>query len=388
MTGPLAGLKVIELGGIGPVPHAGLVLGDLGADVVRVERGGSSLPEAYPEANDSTLRNRTRIRADLRDERAREDILRLVDLADVLIEGFRPGAVERLGLGPDVCLGRNPALVYGRATGWGQTGPRAGRAGHDINYLSVTGILNNIGAAGGPPIPPLNLVADFGGGSMFLVAGVLAALLERSRSGRGQVVDAAMTEGASVLAHMMWNLRGHDMWADGRGANILDGSCPFYSSYACSDGRHVAVGALEPRFFAELMTGLGLGEAASAQWDRAGWPQLRDRMAQAFATRTRDEWSDAFMGTDACVTPVLTYDEAKNDPQLRSRRVIESIDGIDQPMPAPRFSRTPADRPAPPADELADPRDVRERWADQADQADRGDRVEPVERVERVDPQP
>jgi alpha-methylacyl-CoA racemase len=342
-----------------------MVLGDLGADVVSVTRPGApSLPEAYPAVNDTTYRNRTRVVADLRDASARDAVLRLIDRADAIVEGFRPGTAERLGLGPDVCLARNPRLVYGRVTGWGQTGPRSARAGHDINYLAVTGVLDNLGAADGGPVPPLNLVADFGGGSMLLVAGVLAALVERASSGLGQVVDAAMTEGAGLLAHMMWNLRGHGTWETGRGANLLDGSCPFYTTYRCADGRYVAVGALEPQFFAQLLSGLGIDDLAVAdRWDRSQWARLRTRLAAAFATRTRDQWESVFGATDACVSPVLTYDEARDFPQLRERAAIEPVAGIDQPMPAPRFSRTPPDRPAAPDDVPSGLDDVIARWA-------------------------
>jgi len=257
MTGPLTGLRVVEFAGIGPGPHACMLLADLGADVVRVERRAGANPGIAIEA-DATLRNRRTVEADLKRPEDRDGILELIEHADVLVEGFRPGVTERLGLGPDECLSVNPRLIYGRMTGWGQSGPFADRAGHDINYISLTGVLDNIGRAGDRPVPPLNLVGDFGGGSMFLVFGVLAALWEREVSGRGQVVDAAMVDGAGVLAQMMWSMRGNGTWATGRGENLLDGSYPFYDTYVCADGKHVAVGAIEPQFYAELIEGLQL----------------------------------------------------------------------------------------------------------------------------------
>ncbi len=345
-AGPLAGLRVVELAGIGPGPHACMLLADLGADVVRVQRGHSSLPDDLTPAVDATLRGRTLVVADLKDASDLAAVRQLVDRADVLVEGFRPGVAERLGLGPDVCLERNPRLVYGRMTGWGQDGPMAGMAGHDLNYVSVTGILDNIGRAGERPVPPLNLVGDFGGGSMFLVVGVLAALWERERSGRGQVIDAAMVDGVGALAHMVWALHGNGMWPSGRGRNVLDGSAPFYDTYECADGRFVAVGALEPQFFAALLKGLALDpHSLPGQWDRPRWPELRDVLEAAFRERSRDEWTAVFDGTDACVTPVLSLDEAPEHPHLAARANFLRIDGIQQPAPAPRFSRTPAGSP-------------------------------------------
>ncbi|TFB85228.1 CoA transferase [Cryobacterium sp. TMT1-3] len=362
-AGPLVGIRVVEVGSIGPGPHAAMILADLGADVLRIERERTVDLGVYPKENDTTLRGRTRLQVDLRDITQREHVLDLVDRADVLIEGFRPGVAEKLGIGPNICLGRNPALVYGRMTGWGQTGPFAHSAGHDINYLSVTGILDAIGPADGGPIIPLNLVGDFGGGSMFLVVGVLAALAERQRSGRGQVIDSAMTDGASVLAHMMWNMRAHGTWQEGRGHNFADGSHPFYDTYRCADGKYVAVGALEPPFFAQLLFGLELEpQLAAEQWNRELWPILRELFAGAFASRSRDEWAEAFAGTDACVTPVLSFDEARLHPQLMARHVIGTIAGIDQPMPAPRFSRTPPAVPPSPLNAHAPIADALARW--------------------------
>lgn len=338
--GPLTGLRVVELAGIGPGPHACMLLADLGADVIRVERAAGTGP-GIDIAHDIALRGRTVVEANLKDSHDVAAVLELVDHADVLIEGFRPGVTERLGLGPDVCLARNPRLIYGRITGWGQDGPNADRAGHDLNYISLTGILDSIGRADERPVPPLNLVGDFGGGSMFLVFGVMAALWERERSGSGQVVDAAMVDGASVLAQMMWSMRANGAWAPGRGRNILDGSAPFYDTYTCADGKYFAVGAIEPQFFAELLRLLELdAESLPQQLDRDRWDELRQALAGAFSSRTRDEWTAVFDGTNACATPVLSWDEAPGDPHLRARRTVARIDGIDQAMPAPRFSRT------------------------------------------------
>jgi len=348
MTGPLTGLRVVEFAGIGPGPHACMLLADLGADVVRVERRAGANPGIAIEA-DATLRNRRTVEADLKRPEDRDGILELIEHADVLVEGFRPGVTERLGLGPDECLSVNPRLIYGRMTGWGQSGPFADRAGHDINYISLTGVLDNIGRAGDRPVPPLNLVGDFGGGSMFLVFGVLAALWEREVSGRGQVVDAAMVDGAGVLAQMMWSMRGNGTWATGRGENLLDGSYPFYDTYVCADGKHVAVGAIEPQFYAELIEGLQLDPGRlPGQWERTRWTALRAEFEIAFKSRTRDEWARVFATTDACVTPVLTYDEALEHPHMVARTTFGAVDGVDQPMPAPRFSRTPAAAPSAP----------------------------------------
>ncbi len=356
--GPLDGLRVVELAGIGPGPHAAMVLADLGADVVRVRRPG---PVGGP---DHTLRGRRLVSADLKEPAGRDAVLELVEHADVLIEGFRPGVAERLGLGPDDALARNPRLVYGRMTGWGQDGPLAERAGHDINYLSLTGLLHAIGPADAPPVPPLNLVGDFGGGSMLLVVGVLAALWERSESGRGQVIDAAMVDGASLLGQMVWAYRGMGVWSDERESNILDGAAPYYATYTCADGRHVAVGAIEAPFYAQLLAGLGLaGEDLPGQHDRAGWPVLRARIGGAIAARPRDAWTEVFAGTDACVTPVLTFTEALTDPHLAARATFVTVDGVDQPAPAPRFSRTPAAAPVGPSRTITPIERVAAAWA-------------------------
>ena len=345
-AGPLAGVRVVELGGIGPGPHAGMMLADMGADVVRVRRpsGGLTMP-----AEGSDLLHRGKRIVDL-DVKAEPD--RLLDLAaraDVLLDCFRPGTCERLGIGPEDCAAVNPRLIYARITGWGQDGPLASTAGHDVNYLARTGALSAIGYRDRPPVAPLNLVADFGGGSTFAVVGVVAALFERERSGRGQVVDAAMVDGVSVLAQVMWTMKATGALKDERESFLLDGGAPFYRVYETSDGKHVAVGAIEPQFFAQLLRGLGFepGEVPG-QGDREHYGRMRALFTERFATRTRDEWSAVFAGTDACVTPVLTWGEAAVDEHLRARSTIVVADGVEQAAPAPRFSRTssaPVGRP-------------------------------------------
>ena len=348
--GPLAGLRVLELGGIGPGPHAAMMLADMGADVVRVRRpGGLVVP---PEDKDVLLRGRRLLDLDLKSQR--EDLLTLVEAADVLIEGFRPGVAERLGIGPDDCAARNPRLVYARMTGWGQEGPMAARAGHDINYLSMTGMLSTIGRDGEPPVPPLNLAADFGGGSMFLVTGILAALYERQASGRGQAIDAAMVDGVSALGAMPWSFRASGLWQDRRESNMLDGGAPFYRVYECSDGGYMAVGAIEPQFYALLIEGLELDpESLPHQLDQSRWGELRGIVADRFRSRTREEWTKIFEDVDACVTPVLTMEEAPGSAHLAARGTLPRTGpgGAPQPAPAPRFSRTPSTAPAsPPAE--------------------------------------
>ncbi|WP_084741117.1 CaiB/BaiF CoA transferase family protein [Cryptosporangium aurantiacum] len=349
---------------MGPGPHAALLLGDLGADVLRVERPGTGERRSGPPP-----RSRAVCELDLGHAAGRGTVLDLVAHADVLVEGFRPGVTERLGVGPAHCLARNPGLIYARMTGWGQYGPLAHRAGHDINYVGLTGVLDAIGRDGAPPTVPLNLVGDFGGGSTYLVIGILAALVERARSGRGQVIDAAIVDGVSSLAQAIWSLRGTGCWQDGRGTNRLDGGAPFYDVYPTADGGHMAVGALEPQFYAALLAGLGLDPAElPAQDDRSGWPALRAAFADAFRSRTRDEWTAVFANVDACVTPVLTFAEAAADPHLTARRTLVDRDGVVQPAPAPRFSRTP---PAPPHPHPgpADPAAVLAAWAGSAPQS-------------------
>ncbi|SDX37534.1 alpha-methylacyl-CoA racemase [Geodermatophilus africanus] len=341
-TGPLAGIRVVELAGLGPAPYACLLLAELGADVVRVDRPGGGT-QLVPAEQDALNRSRPSVAVDLKTPAGRDVVLRLAEAADVLVEGLRPGVTERLGVGPEDCWSRNPRLVYARMTGWGQDGPLADRAGHDINYLGLTGALHAIGTAE-TPVVPLNIGADFGGGALFLVVGVLAALLERQTSGRGQVVDAAMVDGASSLVTMVYGLLGAGAWQDRRAANLLDGAAPFYGTYACADGRHVAVGAIEPQFHAQLLAGLEIDPGAhGGQLDLARWPEQRARIAAAFATRTRDEWAGAFAGTDACVTPVLGLTEAPSHPHLAARGTFADRGGHPEPAPAPRFSRTPGE---------------------------------------------
>jgi len=345
--GPLAGIKVIELGGIGPGPHAGMMLADLGADVVRVRRPaaagrhhGSGL--AMP-AEDRDLLHRGKRIVDLDVKPQPGALLELAARADVLLDCFRPGTCERLGIGPDDCAAVNPRLIFARITGWGQDGPLARTAGHDINYLSRTGALWALGYADRPPMPPLNLVADFGGGSMLVLVGIVAALYERERSGCGQVVDAAMVDGVSLLAQVMWTMKSTGALRDRRESFLLDGGAPFYRCYETSDGKYVAVGAIEPQFFAALLAGLGLSpDQVPGQRDIASYPKMFAIFAERFAGRTRDEWTRVFAGTDACVTPVLTWGEAAADDHLRARSTLITAHGADQAAPAPRFSRTPA----------------------------------------------
>lgn len=337
--GPLAGVRVIELGGIGPGPHAGMMLADLGADVVRVRRpGGLVMP---PEDRDLLHRGKRIVDLDVKTQP--QALLGLAAKADVLLDCFRPGTCERLGIGPDECATVNPRLIFARITGWGQDGPLARTAGHDINYLSQTGALSALGYADRPPMPPLNLVADFGGGSMLVLLGIVAALYERERSGSGQVIDAAMVDGVSLLAQMMWTMKSTGALRDRRESFLLDGGAPFYRCYETADGKYLAVGAIEPQFFAALLAGLGLSpEDVPAQLDVGSYPRMYDVFAQRFASRTRDEWTATFAGTDACVTPVLTWTEAAADEHLRARSTVVTAHGVDQAAPGPRFSRTPA----------------------------------------------
>jgi len=345
-SGPLQGLRVIEMVGIGPCPFAAMMLADMGADVIRIDRRPDpSAPNPYPTLGtkyDVMARGRRSLALDLKDPRARALLLDLVGKADALVEGFRPGVMERLGLGPEVCHDRNPRLVYGRVTGWGQAGPLAQAAGHDLNYVALSGMLHAMGDADRPPAPPLNLVGDFGGGGMMLAFGVVCAMLEARASGRGQVVDAAMTDGAALLGAMTYGLRAHGTWSAARGANLLDGGAPFYATYACADGRFIAVGAIEPQFYARLLALTWASDPAFArQWDQEDWPALKDKFAALFATRTRDAWCALLEGTDACFAPVLDMDEAPHHPHNVARKTFVDVDGVTQPAPAPRFSRTP-----------------------------------------------
>ena len=341
--GPLAGVKVLELEAIGPVPFCGMMLADMGADVILVDRPSApGLGLDLSREHDLMLRGRRSVTLDLKRSDGVTALLELAARADVLIEGFRPGVLERMGLGPDILLARNPKLVVGRMTGWGQTGPLAARAGHDIDYIALCGALHAIGHAGERPVPPLNLVGDFGGGGMLLAFGVAAGLVEARASGKGQVIDAAMTEGAALLGTMFSGMIAAGRWREARGANILDSGAPWYDTYETSDGKFVAIGAIEPKFYADLLFRLGLTyEDLPAQHDRAGWPLLRARFAAIFRNKTRDEWSRAFEGSDACFAPVLAFSEAKSHPHNAARKNSVNVVGIDQPAPAPRFSRTP-----------------------------------------------
>ncbi|NEB13113.1 CoA transferase [Streptomyces coelicoflavus] len=338
--GPLAGVRVVELAGIGPGPFAAMLLADLGADVVRVDRpGGPGL--GIDPARDVTNRNKRSVVVDLKAPDGPARVLDLAERADVLIEGYRPGVAERLGVGPGDCHARNPRLVYGRMTGWGQQGPLAQRAGHDIGYIALTGTLGMIGAPGEPPAVPANLLGDYAGGSLYLVVGILAALHHARASGTGQVVDAAIVDGTAHLSAMIHGMLAAGSWQDRRGANLLDGGCPFYGTYETADGRHMAVGALEPRFYAEFMRLLGLPDLAPARDDMSRWPELRAAVAARFKTRTRDEWTAVFTDSDACTAPVLSLREAPHHPHLAARSTFTDHDGLTQPAPAPRFSATP-----------------------------------------------
>jgi len=339
--GPLAGLRVVEMAGLAPAPFATTMLADHGAEVIRIERPTPTVLEP-----DLLGRSRSVLHLDLKAPGTVDAVLELLESADVLIEGFRPGVMERLGLGPDVVLERNPRLVYGRMTGWGQTGPLARAAGHDLNYAALSGAIGAVGPADQAPVPPLNFVADFGGGGMFLAFGVLAALVERSESGLGQVVDAAMVDGAAMLTTHLHSMIGDGTWDGVRGDNILDGGAPYYRCYATSDDRYVSVGAIELPFWDVLLDGMGLaGAELPDRDDRAQWPALAERLAEVFATRTRDEWAEVFAGTDACVEPVLEPLEAPLAPANAARDVFVEVDGVVQPAPAPRFDRTPSSTP-------------------------------------------
>ncbi len=348
--GPLAGVRVVEFEAIGPGPFCGMMLADMGADVLLVDRPQDpGLGLGRKRAHDVMLRGRRSVTLDLKSRDGAAAALVLAQRADALIEGFRPGVMERLGLGPDAVLAASPKLVYGRMTGWGQDGPLAPRAGHDINYIALAGVLHAIGREGEKPVPPLNLVGDFGGGGMLLAFGIACGLLEARRTGRGQVVDAAMIEGASILAAMFAGMLHEGQWTEARGANALDSGAPWYDVYETADGKFVAIGAIESKFYDELLARLDLaGEPLTAQHDRSGWPELRRRFAQAFRTKTRDEWTRAFEASDACFAPVLTFSEARAHPHNVARGGHVAVGGVAQPAPAPRFSRTPGEVGRPP----------------------------------------
>ncbi|CAL9633031.1 CaiB/BaiF CoA transferase family protein [Streptomyces sp. enrichment culture] len=359
--GPLAGVRVVELAGIGPGPFAAMLLADLGADVVRVDRpGGPGL--GIDPAYDVTNRNKRSVVVDLKAPDGPDRVLDLAARADVLVEGYRPGVAERLGVGPGDCHARNPRLVYGRMTGWGQDGPLAPRAGHDIAYLAPTGALGMIGRPDEPPPVPANLLGDYAGGSLYLVVGVLAALHHARATGTGQVVDAAIVDGTAHLATMIHGMLAAGGWQDRRGANLLDGGCPYYGTYETADGRYMAVGALEPQFYEEFLALLGIEDQSAARTDVTRWQDLREAVAARFKSRTRDEWTAVFDGTDACVAPVLSLREAPHHPHLAARGTFTDHDGITQPAPAPRFSATPTSVRSGPALPGADTADVAREW--------------------------
>ncbi|WP_420036791.1 CaiB/BaiF CoA transferase family protein [Streptomyces sp. cg28] len=360
-SGPLTGVRVVELAGIGPGPFAAMLLADLGADVVRVDRPGGGGLAITPEY-DITNRNKRSVVVDLKAEDGAERVLGLVERADVLIEGYRPGVAERLGVGPAACHGRNARLVYGRMTGWGQEGPLAQRAGHDIAYIAPTGTLGMIGNPDEPPAVPANLVGDFAGGSLYLVVGILAALHHARATGEGQVVDAAIVDGTAHLTSMIHGMLAAGSWQDRRGANLLDGGCPFYGSYETADGQYMAVGALEQQFYAEFMELLGLADTASARGDLSRWDELRDAVTARFKERTREEWTAVFEDSDACVAPVLSLREAPRHPHLAARGTFVDHGGITQPAPAPRFTRTPTTVRSGPARPGADTAVVARDW--------------------------
>jgi alpha-methylacyl-CoA racemase len=362
--GPLAHVRVLEFEAIGPGPFCGMMLADMGADVLLVDRPSDpGLGLGRSRAADVMLRSRRSVTLDLKSSDGVAAALLLAQRADALIEGFRPGVMERLGLGPDVLLAANPKLVYGRMTGWGQDGPLAPRAGHDINYIALSGVLNAIGRAGGPPVPPLNLVGDFGGGGMLLAFGIACGLLEAHRTGKGQVVDAAMVEGASVLAAMFAGMLHEGSWTEARAANALDSGAPWYDAYETSDGKFVAIGAIEPKFYAALLDRLGVANAGlPPQHDRGGWPELRRRFAAAFRSKTRDEWCRVFEGSDACFAPVLAFSEARTHPHNVARGGYVAVGGVEQPAPAPRFSRTPGGVRRPPPERGALGREALADW--------------------------
>jgi alpha-methylacyl-CoA racemase len=355
--GPLQGLKIIEVAGIGPGPFAAMMLSDMGADVIRVDRSANAMggdPAAPPA--DIFNRGRRSIALDLKSPEGIAVLLDLVEQADALIEGFRPGVAERLGFGPEVCAERNPKLVFGRMTGWGQEGPYAPTAGHDINYIALAGVLAHLGRAGEKPTPPINLVGDFGGGGMLLAFGVVCALLEAQRSGQGQVVDAAMIDGSAVLMTMMWAFTAMGIWGDERGTNMLDTAAHFYDTYECADGEFVSIGSIEPQFYLQLLEHTGLakvyedkGEELPHQMDKARWPELKSHLTEIFLTRTRDEWCSIMEGTDICFAPVLRMQEAAQHPHNVERGTFVEVAGITQPAPAPRFGRTVAEVQRPPA---------------------------------------
>ncbi len=364
--GPLQGVKIVEIAGIGPGPYCAMMLADMGADVVRVDRKAAA---GSGSKHEILNRNRRSIAVDLKNPEGVETVLKLIEEADGLIEGFRPGVMERLGLGPDVCLERNPKLVFGRMTGWGQYGPLAHAAGHDQNYIAITGTLNAIGRKGERPVVPLNLVGDFGGGGMMLAFGLACGIIEARTSGKGQVIDAAMTDGAAVLSSMMWGFRSAGIWTNEAEDNMLDGAAHFYDTYECKDGKYVSIGSIEPQFYALLREHTGLTDDPDfdAQMDKSKWPELKDKLGAVLKTKTRDEWTEIMEGTDVCFAPILSWDEAPNHPHNKERGTFVEIDGVMQPAPAPRFSRTSPEISRAPTVAGADNDDVLSDWGFSAD---------------------
>lgn len=362
--GPLAGIRIVELGGIGPGPFCCMLLADMGADVIRIDRppghdGGAPIDARFDLLN----RGRRSAMLDLKKPEAVAAVLRLVERADAFIEGFRPGVTERLGLGPDACMAANPRLVYGRMTGWGQTGPLAQAPGHDINYISLTGVLGAVGRAGEAPVIPLNLAGDFGGGSLYLALGVVSAILEARGSGRGQVVDAAMVDGSASLMTLIYGMRAAGYWSDARGTNRLDSGAPWYNVYATQDGKYISMAANERRFYRAALVVMGLQDAPlPEQHDRSGWPAMQAQFAAVFRTRTQGEWASLAEGTESCITPVLSMGDAPHHPHLRERGTFVEVDGVAQPAPAPRFSRTPGAIQRPPARPGQHTREVLRDW--------------------------
>jgi alpha-methylacyl-CoA racemase len=371
MAGPLRGIKILEFESIGPAPFAGMLLADMGADVLVIDRPESpDLGVQRERRYDVMMRGKRSVKIDLKSNGSTERVLDLMERADAVIEGMRPGVMERLGLGPDKALERNPKIVYGRVTGWGQSGPLAARAGHDINYIALTGVLNAIGRKNGPPVPPLNLIGDFGGGGMLLAFGVVCALVEASRSGKGQVIDAAMIDGASLLAAMFSGLlQGANQMTETRGENVLDTGAPWYNVYETKDGKYVSVGAIEARFFDELVRRLNL--QGLAQYDRTRWPEMTAQFEKTFKSKTRDEWVEIFDGSDACFAPVLGWSEAPRHPHSRARSAYITVNRIEQPAPAPRFSRTPGDVLRPPPERGEGGAEALEDWGFAVDEVER-----------------
>ncbi|OUS31110.1 carnitine dehydratase [Gammaproteobacteria bacterium 45_16_T64] len=360
--GPLSGIKIIELKGIGPGPYAGMLLADLGAEVIVVERASKPSSIAPPSAMDVLSRGKKSIALDLKSKEGLDALLKLVEGADGIFEGFRPGVTERLGFGPDVCLERNPKIVYGRMTGWGQTGPLAHAAGHDLNYISLTGAAAAIGTAD-TPVPPLNLVGDFAGGSMFLVTGMLAALLDAQKSGKGQVIDTAITDGSAHLMSMFYTMNTIGAWNTSRESNLLDGGAPFYGAYETADGKFVSVGPIEPQFFAEMVTKAGMPERfIKDQNNPKKWVEMKNTFIEVFKSKTREEWADIFEGSDACVAGILDFKEAVEHPHNKARDTYIEVGGVQQPAPAPRFSRTPCDKPSVPQSEGKNTLSVLKDW--------------------------